>query len=63
MTFTTCGFCGSRSAYTSTSTVTELLPTLLQSYAGYPDSIIGLIVGYLGGSDFIAVMTPTWARP
>ncbi|MBX9699215.1 MAG: DHA2 family efflux MFS transporter permease subunit [Acetobacteraceae bacterium] len=25
-----------------------LLPTLLQSYAGYPDSIIGLIVGYRG---------------
>lgn len=25
-----------------------LLPTLLQTYAGYPDSIIGLIVGYRG---------------
>ena len=25
-----------------------LLPTLLQSYAGYPDSIIGQIVGYRG---------------
>ena len=25
-----------------------LLPTLLQAYAGYPDSIIGLIVGYRG---------------
>jgi len=29
-------------------TPTVLLPTLLQSYANYPDSIIGLIVGYRG---------------